>query len=305
MNRFQKVVVLFALSMFLVFVPLGRDEVKAWNPIAHWQIAAKAAQDLGLDGDFPDYANVPDYWPSDIGFYQINPFFCWSHAVIDRNNGASPGRISPLYPDDGRYPEFDMWYLAKYKMKTAFTSEMQKTILGYACHNAADRIVHWTYFTGGLPGEGPIDTYLAWRTGHADKETWADYVVFQQIVVPVGWPVWNPDGTPVLQMVINCKADPSILQLAQKIYVKNGRKCNSNGTGTITAENNATITGHVSTFNTQWANPAVRSLNRDTWGGYQLEAIAQGWTQSACLVKYNTSVTLAESWINSVRSLAK
>ena len=291
-----------------------------WNPLVHYIIAT--APNVAVN---PTYANLPDAWPSQDGT-AIALYFCWTHAVLTTlNYTGSP--FVPDYPDDGRYPEFDMYILAMHKMRTP-SGIARRVTEGFACHNGADRVAHWEYFPGG--------SIQAWWD-HRDMEIWAEYVVFasrcgalaangdiqpRNRVFVLAGPQAGQLRLDQLRTVLGDPAftdmhvagDANLLRLAQLAYRKNGRQPYTNQQGSppvaghITVESEAAITGRLTTFdgqisgNGQWAISRLTQGNWDGWNGWYALAQRNGYDHNDCVANYNEAITMAGRWLTALRS---
>lgn len=150
----------------------------AWWPIAHYEITKEAVgTDIATYAQLPDYVNSWQWfqWEGyDYEWFDITFGFCWSHGVQDAGETVPmppiPGvAVKPTYPDpeDGRYPSPAMWELAQRKLKDlppSIEAEMLKVAKGFRAHNAADRLVHFTYFGGPETGDSIPSAGWKWLT---------------------------------------------------------------------------------------------------------------------------------------------
>lgn len=291
---------LVILALAAVLVPA--TVAYAWNPVAHYIMA----QELNLD---PLYANLPDAWPSHSGT-AISEKFCWSHALQDSGyNGIVP--LVPIYPEDGRWPEYDMRILAKYKLKNP-SPTANKTVEGFAAHNATDKVVHYAYFEGG--------TSALWLS-HSRKEKWADYVIFAWKKANATFDangefvdasvVFGEDGNvlPALVFRTDVTGDAVLLRLAQKVYRKNGRKTDADGTGELDVDTVATITGLFTQYNNDYGETVGTFLQNDrlgrddSWEEMHGYAVSYGWAVHDCMTTYNTAKTRAQARLDFVRGM--
>jgi hypothetical protein len=170
----------------------------AWGPLAHYQsvVSYRPAQ------------NLPDLWisrqPIPFGYsaigVEVAEYFAWSHGC--RRSGvvsAAPdwllelaawqiAFIDVVYPAEPtphgvpqgvEEPEEDMKEIINSKLLISNYSAnelalMKKTARGFAGHNAADSVVHFTYFKG--------DSIDGWIAEHKIKESWAELAVFENIL---------------------------------------------------------------------------------------------------------------------------
>lgn len=274
----------------------------AWGPIAHWIIA----EETGCD---PKYANLPDAWPSQWGFI-ISEKFCWSHAVLDKGEYADTVPAKPEYPRDGRYPEFVMQILAKHKL-SAPSDDMFKTAEGFACHNAADSVVHWEYFEGGTSDN--------WLEDHLYKELWAEYVILTYVRLNFTSGSifdFNTGGNVKAehQFTLSATGNAKILQLAQKVYIKNGRYTDYDGTDVLDKDTLTEINTLINDLNTEIATKVgeLRFQNTEAedeanpyrfawlqhmhWQELQMMAAERGWSILDCLERYNKSIVRVNQW---------
>ncbi len=295
---------LMLIAAVPAIVALLGGSAHAWNPVAHYIMA----QELGLD---PNYANLPDAWPSYI-ISVITEKFCWSHSVQDTGYHGVGVPNTPTYPEDGRWPEYDMRILAKYKLKTP-SATANKTVEGFAAHNAADQVVHYAFFPGG--------TTAQWLE-HSRKEFWADYVVF---ILKMTTTSFDDDGQignsgavfgannrvlPNLAFRTDVSGDAQLLRLAQKVYRKNGRKTDADGTGVLDVDTVAQITAQFTWFNNEYGNTITEQFRlNDEWGsdnswdemcGYYQQ---YGWSWSQCMTRYDLAKTKAQNRVNFIRGM--
>jgi len=156
-----------------------------WWGFGHYRVAKEISDTVG--GVDPNYAMGPDSLRSHDILFNITTDFTWSHAVL-RSGESGKVPLVPFYPHDGRYPGSVMYDLVSKKMTPETLASIQglnsweqdplETAKGFIVHNAADSIVHWEYFLGGV---APVDcpsflTYM-WAVNHAEKEEWASYVI--------------------------------------------------------------------------------------------------------------------------------
>ncbi len=313
MNTHNRIVLLILVSSIGVFE--SWEYCQGYGSIVHWIIA----EEVGSD---PSYANLPDVWPSTSAIW-VSEKFCWSHAAIDMNPGPWIPN-TPVYADDGRYPGFDMWCIARYKLKSP-SSIALKTAEGFVCHNAADRNVHWTYFEGG--------TLDNWIEDHQYKELWAEYIVFAWVKCEVDF-----DGGEVLELsdkmfdangnvqsarafTMDVLGDGRLLNLSQKSYRKNGRYTDSDGTGDLDVDTTSTIAQMIVNTSTSIANNVAHLRLRNTlgedienqrlqqweqhahWIELRDRANNRGWDQFECRMIYLGACINAQQWIAYMKTL--
>ncbi|MRS04986.1 hypothetical protein EG832_17490, partial [bacterium] len=205
------------IFVIVFFVNLSSTVIlsHAWGPIAHYS--------LGKAAGYGDNVcmNLPDAWPSREYQIIISPWFAWTHAVqITGMNSAVPG--TPIYPEDGRYPGYDMQQIVSKKINDK-TTEKINSAKGFIGHNAMDSNVHYTYFRGG--------SLSNWLIQHSDKEEWAEYVIYENMAdgdfdsegYPTSFYGVSIQRNNAKQILIPCSANPDVIQLAQKAYRKNRR----------------------------------------------------------------------------------
>lgn len=236
-----------------------------FGPLAHHTAAPAAAA--------RHQQSLPDLWKSsamDVA-PTLNPFtlgsvdftvteaFTWSHACKKRGqrvgltlylpNPILGGFITltvnvPETPTRYGVPEHiedpgeDIWYLCQNKLSSGIVSDsMRMTARGFACHNAEDSVVHFTYFLAG-------DAWN-WVVEHSLKETWAEFTLY---VAAGGW--WE-DGWPDSPMSLGLHGDAGMINIAQKVFRKNRQSVDaqpavSGSRETIAVQTASTISTRIS-----------------------------------------------------------
>ena len=151
------------------------SQAKGYGPLAHWIITPQ-------DWDVRAAANLPDLhiWgsPAMVPLVQftasytmnlnwpVRPEFAWSHGC--QTKGMLPAVPVSLFghtyvwgqapmtpteygvPQGVALPGEVMYYLCRNKLQDRpLMPYMLSTARGFACHNAEDSVVHFTYFRGG------------------------------------------------------------------------------------------------------------------------------------------------------------
>jgi hypothetical protein len=239
----------FVLAAAIIFLACTLPAY-AWGPVGHFAIQ----RSLGADPN-QICMNLPDAWPNSERVIFVTTWFAWTHGVQTNGyNGLVPN--SPIYPDDGRYPGYDVYQLATKKRRNAAPQDTN-TAYSFIGHNAMDREVHYGYFLGG--------TSTNWLIHHRDKELWTDYELFMSPLYGNGTFDLSGNGgyatsffgiavdhADSSQVYIPCGGDAEIIQLAQKVYRKNRR---------FTSRDN---TGHLSEVDTvETINTRIRGLQQE------------------------------------------
>ena len=229
------------------------------------------------------------------------------------NLGLVP--LAPTYPNDGRYPGPDMWYLVRHKLKnlaTAQKEEMEKTAKGFVAHNAADRGVHYEFFLGAVAGQSISEAVEAFQVDHGDKEKWADYWVY--INLNWGGDIDSAfDGNKKLKLAVGYEegipvASPSddmafLMQLSQKLYLKNGRFTEASGIRTrFSRQDISVIKAAVqSTINDAVTEERLQSkYNRDDFLLLQAKATERNWDRDDVMSEFWKSVNNVGLWLTAL-----
>jgi hypothetical protein len=266
----------------------------AWGPLAHYQsvVSYRPAQ------------NLPDLWisrqPIPFGYsaigVEVAEYFAWSHGC--RRSGvvsAAPdwllelaawqiAFIDVVYPAEPtphgvpqgvEEPEEDMKEIINSKLLISNYSAnelalMKKTARGFAGHNAADSVVHFTYFKG--------DSIDGWIAEHKIKESWAELAVFENILG--GY--WDADGNPVAPYSMSSEGHAGIINLAQKAYRKNGQTVDDEHwppCGAIGVESASDIPSRLAEQNGDLVGAfgAYGDFHETWWQQYQIFAAERGW----------------------------
>lgn len=281
--------------IFLVisFIALSSVPVKAWGPIAHYSISNKAGFDANAI-----CMNLPDAWPNREWIIFVTKWFAWTHAV--QTSGSNWGVPNlPIYPEDGRYPGYDMYQLLTRKLTNTNGSEIN-TVYGFIGHNAMDSIVHYDYFLGGT-----IDN---WRIQHGEKEEWADYEIYLRSSYANG--SFDMEGRPVSfwgiaivqddpsQVIIPCSGDMSLLRMAQKVYRKNRRITSNNSTDHLNEiDSIAQINDRIQNLQND-INNGLKKLNNKRLIELRQKAELNGWTLDELESKINESISVTQKRIS-------
>ncbi len=176
--------------------------VEAWQTLAHYQITIEA-----IGAPYATYSYLPDSWPSHGGlasFYGITEWFAWSHAVMLTGRTDGVPNV-PRYPVVDREPGSLMYRL--YKSGLGRGPDRYSTALGFAIHNAQDRVVHYAYFRGG--------SRTAWLEEHQYKEEWADCWIYRLYMSGI----FDNQGRARLPAIVN-QGNASLIAAAQAEFVR-------------------------------------------------------------------------------------
>lgn len=247
---------------------------------------------------------LPDIWDRQEHVIFIAPFFCWAHGV--QSTGQSGWRLGlcprkPSYPADDREPGGYMAMLERDKIKNP-GPDAKKTALSFSYHNAADGVVHFSYFSGG--------SIMGWAVGHRVKEEWADYMIFTKKtggafnpctsrpdpLDPQGPPLLE-GGEPVVPFEVKCSGDAKIIQLAQQAYIKNrlSTKAGKNGVthGLGTADSMEDIRQKILDYLRE-ENTTYDHFSAYTFADLKHTAWVLRWSRNDCAglwAKYESAIT--------------
>jgi hypothetical protein len=306
--------VLVAACVLMAAAPRPAE---AWGPIAHWIIAELAGQN-------PRYANLPDAWSSTTYQVLVSDEFAWSHAAIDLGQMSDGSPSVPYYPDDGRYPGYTMYALMARKLGTALPRGYD-TAKGFMCHNWADRAVHFDYFVG--------SSIEKWIQDHQFKEAWAEYVLFAKYKGGISFdptgrmgddsPIFRPVVPGYIQpdkvFVLGAEGNPQLIQLAQKVYRKNGRSVDSSDQR-FSVHSVADIAEAILALDSAIAH-SVALLRRQNapqedeanlsllphakyahWVELHARAMLRNWTVPSCIAKAEEARDGIKAWTQTVES---
>jgi len=305
--------ILIFLSVFFVNTP----SLLAWSFLVHYSLG----RDKGYSHETAAFFNLPDLWPnmpeiSGVPYWTtITDEFCWSHGLQRNGNtyviadaifGLSavepiPIPNEPNNPNDSREPGIVMKKLINDKVKWNNDSDKQlatKTATYFTGHNAADAVVHFSYFLAG--------SATNWFTNHKIKETWAEYAVMDQLgkitftngcITQFSNVSINPNDSSqtIIPMSVE-NIDPKIIILAQKVARKN-RMALDKGDNPTRFTTISTIAGITTLINncSSNANSFIRNMNQDSYNSFTEKAISNGWIQrqydqlnSAFIYDYST-----------------
>lgn len=292
----MKVYLLVALLLFF-----NSSKCFAWGPLAHYSINRELSN---LSPDFaPDKAcmNLPDVWLNRDGV-RITKAFAWSHSV-QTTGGTLLYPNTPVYPEDGRNPGHDMLILSKKLTNSSALS--RQTAFGFIGHNALDRNVHYDYF------EGSTRYGTDWVNNHYWKEDWADYFIFLTnaggdfdiMGRATSFFGEDIDHDSDWQTFIPCNADPNVIIMAQKAFVKNRRF-----TDTAHVEKFNDIDS-VTSFNQKLAvkvaeiNNHIRGMNYGWFTFLRGLEMANDWNVGDIAANYNTSKDIATARLKAASGL--
>ena len=164
---------------------IGVRPASAWSPIVHYLTVREAQKlDPSIPPGLERYANLPDYhdpvnkvfWLRDWNFIENSQEFCWSHGLLSSNTSWQAVHLD-YQPDRGE-PGLVMMELVKNKIRpdrfsnSTIRVAVANTINGFRAHNAADNVVHFTFFAQ--------DTVENWLIHHGFKEIYAEYFMLEQ-----------------------------------------------------------------------------------------------------------------------------
>ena len=248
--------------------------------------------------------NFPDMWDPNSGT-RISNEFTWTHDVLRNGNVLWVLPNEPVYANPTREPGMMMGRLLP---KVANWTTQQKpsqaereaaknlavaTALGFARHNAQDRVVHFSYFIA-----GGIDE---WFIQHQAKEKWADCMLlgapncfnvqgklstFYETSVPVNGGYFIP-----------ISGNAKIIHLAQKVARKNRQfmdvgKVDSHWTH---VESCAEIDARIATMRTKMMNDMRGYELYEVFKDLNEKATFYGWDVSDVLLKVKAGVSTANS----------
>jgi|GEM_PF-3778228 len=311
-----------SMEIVLLLVVILPDPAFGWWPIGHYEITKRA----GLP-DIAEYSQLPDYedswspivWtgpPEMFEVADISRYFCWSHAAQDAGEiAAGLVPIKPAYPDDGRYPCPDMWYVVQHKLGNLTPEqkiEMEKTARGFLAHNAADRVVHYAFFGGADPGDGLIEGKDKWLVEHSHKEKWADYWIYirenwasdweaafdaeGKLELTVEYANGVPVATPTDDMAF-------MMQLSQKVSRKTRRFTEAGKDYyVISPQTISEIKQKVqNTINSKVTAEKLRSdYTRADFLDLEAEAVREGWLVPQVIAKYSEAQSNVLLWMNAL-----
>ena len=225
-------------SLIIVFAWMGVRSACAWGEISHMRIEnAAGVTSLG---------ELPDAWNNMTGL-DISKDFCWTHAVQMTGHNFYGSPNVPTNRDD-REPGKIMLYLFKNKLSTP-AGDAEATAKSFMFHNAADRVVHYSYFLGGTKDN--------WLVQHKGKEMWADYLIyivkfgggFNAVTNTLGFKSGGDPTKTLAEIGFRCSGDPKTIRLSQQIYIKNRWSTEAGSTdgvanGLGSAESMAAIAEH-------------------------------------------------------------
>jgi len=284
-ERRNKMIKIVISSVIIVLLALKLD---AWSCITHYAIG----KDLGYSDMKSGNMNLPDCWESN-SWGKITDWFTWT-----RTGSTNLIPNVPQYPYDGRYPGPIIYLLATKKIAWKNKTELQLaklTAIGFVGHNAADKIVHWSYFLGGA-------TLDNWKIHHADKELWADYWIW--IIKGVG--KFGKDGkskeffgkdVKTTKTLIPLFANFKVIMMAQKVAVKNRRIMDIGTKNYFTStENISKISNRIEKYEKRMTKD-IKAMNINEFKKLLKKANKYNWTLKILNLCYNKSVNNANIWI--------
>lgn len=167
-----------AFYLFAICCRLCQTMCFGWGPLAHCAIGENTGTGAGFN-------NVPDYWAS-RSFTSVSEYFCWSHEYkVTATSGVFRRSYEPTLntvlqaEDDSPSHYFN---ILTAKMEPAHvTATVQSVIRGWRAHNAADRIVHYSFFHAPPAGSDWAAILSNW-SAHVDDEDAVDLFVYVMIL---------------------------------------------------------------------------------------------------------------------------
>lgn len=274
-------------------IVISAGTAQAWGPLAH----------IGAHQPTSRHSNLPDIWvsnkwPENAGVgLEVSPFFAWSHACQRAGVHTESVFIVPNTPTaygqpaGVSKPEEVMWQLIGKLWYTTAVDKylMKETAKGFASHNAADGVVHFEYFLGGSIGN--------WIVHHAQKEEWAEFLLFQALGGT--WQgLWRTPTAPP-SMIFECTGNARIIHLAQKAFRKNRQTVDLvpdsvNAYATISVETVAMIEQRIATKNQELSN-YIYEFNESEYEAWLMRGLLNDWDVGELYTLFADSMDAADA----------
>ncbi len=251
-----------------------------WSELSHITINHEAGATTVSNSVLISFGELPDAWPSRDGIH-ISPYFSWCHNVeIMPQSWWQLWPSVPVYRSAMHEPGAQMLVLAQDKLDEP-SAYAVPTALAFMHHNAADGVVHWTYFGGG--------SLSAWIE-HGLKESWANYPLYVEYLEGGYSPTFPPQDIDVGYT----NADAGLIHLSQKIFRKNRLSTHQGECGTthtIDVEGRGRIIDVRLNAKRERVVDDIQGMSafrRALWGAL---AIDQGWSKQELHGHFTNAVT--------------
>jgi hypothetical protein len=292
----------FCLGVFATGLLANPSSILAWWPFSHnYIISGNVPSEVSA---MQPYANLPDLWPSNVNTgdvcRQVTEAFCWSHSTIRKCRvlNCCPIAPSPYATENPEKVNLDMLDLYEKLSTNHKSEEMLATARGFAVHNGADSVVHFMFFLGGVSDEDILECGLRWFDDHANKEEWAEYLLYAESIDYPNQP-WSDDAHQMTAM-----GHAGIICLAQKAFRKNARNVVEAGCGLptgITVETSIAIQNRIDAQASQLSSMTYTVLRfealqrlanayADWWGGEEGVYDRRDEAQAAAVAEYQATV---------------